>query len=160
MDTAFERLTSVRIRAPTATAVIRAHTATAVAEAKDATVLIVNEMKLGNEHIKILSWIIDADMKELLHSSQELLNDNSVVILGSVRGDKANIVITVRTDVVKKGLNAAVIVKEACSILGGSGGGRPERASGGGPYADKINEAVNEAKQLVREKLEAIGQAG
>jgi alanyl-tRNA synthetase len=151
IDAAFERLTSVRVRAPTATV---------VAEAKDATVPIVDEMKLDNEHIRILSSIIDADMKELLHSSQELLNDNSVVILGSVRGDKANIVITVRTDVVKKGLNATVIVKEACSILGGSGGGRPERSSGGGPYADKINEAVNAAKQLVREKLEAIGQAG
>ena len=66
----------------------------------------------------------------------------------------------VRTDVAKKGLNAAMIVKEACSILGGSGGGRPERAQGGGPYADKINEAVNEAMKLVSEKLEAIGQTG
>ena len=65
-----------------------------------------------------------------------------------------------RTDVAKKGLNAAIIIKEACSLLGGSGGGRPERASGGGPHADKINEAVNEAKKLVHEKLKAIGQAG
>jgi alanyl-tRNA synthetase len=151
IDAAFERLTSVSVRAPPATMTFNAHPATVVA---------VDEMKLDNEHIRILSSIINADMKELLHSSQELLNDNSVVILGSARGDKANIVITVRKDLVKKGLSAAVIVKEACSILGGSGGGRPERASGGGPHADKISEAVNEARQLVREKLEAIGQAG
>ena len=133
---------------------------TAVAEASPVTVPIVEQMKLGNKHIKILSWRIDADMKELLHTSQELLNDNAVVILGGVRAGQAHIVITVRTDVAKKGLNAAMIVKEACSILGGSGGGRPERAQGGGPYADKINEAVNEARKLVSEKLEAIGQTG
>ncbi|MGA7074981.1 MAG: alanine--tRNA ligase [Halobacteriota archaeon] len=147
-DAAFKRLSDVTVVVPTATA---------VAEAKSGTVLIVNEMKLGSELIKILSWIIDADMKELLHTSQELLNDNAVVILGGVRAGLANIVITVRTDVAKKGLNAAMIVKEACNILGGSGGGRPERAQGGGPHADKINEAVKKAMKLVTEKLAAIG---
>jgi alanyl-tRNA synthetase len=80
-----------------------------------------------------------------------------VVILGGVRAGQAHIVITVRTDIAKEGLNAAIIVKEACSILGGNGGGRPERAQGGGPSADKINEAVTEANKLVREKLAAIG---
>jgi alanyl-tRNA synthetase len=117
------------------------------------TVTIVEEMN----GVKILSKIIDANMKELLRTSQELLNDYAVVILGGVRAGQANIVIMMRTDVAKKGLNAAIIIKEACSLLGGSGGGRPERASGGGPHADKINEAVNEAKKLVHEKLKAIG---
>jgi alanyl-tRNA synthetase len=148
LDAAFKRLVDITIAVPTPTA---------QAEAKGVTVLIVDEMKLGNELIKILSWRIDADMKELLHTSQELLNDNDVVILGGVRAGQANIVIMVRTDIAKKGLNAAMIVKEACNILGGSGGGRSERAQGGGPYADKINEAVNEAKKLAREKLAAIG---
>ena len=92
------------------------------------SVLIVSKMKLGHEDIKILSWIIDADIKELLHSSKELLSDNAVVVLGGVREGQAHIVITMRTDVVKKGLNAAVIVKEVCKLLGGSGGGRPESA--------------------------------
>jgi alanyl-tRNA synthetase len=151
MDAVFERLTSVRIRVPPATAV-----ATALAP----SVLIVSKMKLGHEDIKILSWIIDADIKELLHSSKELLSDNAVVVLGGVRAGQAHIVITMRTDLAKKGLNAAMIVKEACSILGGSGGGRPERAQGGGPHAEKIDEAVNKAVKLISEKLEAIGQTG
>jgi alanyl-tRNA synthetase len=145
MDAVFVRLTSP---------------ATAVAAALAPSVLIVSKMKLDNEDIKILSWIIDADIKELLHSSKELLSDNAVVVLGGVREGQAHIVITMRTDVVKKGLNAAVIVKEVCKLLGGSGGGRPERAQGGGPYADKIDEAVNKAMKLVSDKLEEIGQAG
>jgi alanyl-tRNA synthetase len=121
---------------------------------------LVKEMKLGTEYIKILSWIIDADIKELLHSSRELLIDNAVVVLGGVRAGQAHIVITMRTDVAKKGLNAAMIVKEACGILGGSGGGRAERAQGGGPHAGKINEAVEKAVKLISEKLEAIGKTG
>ncbi|MGA8071481.1 MAG: alanine--tRNA ligase [Halobacteriota archaeon] len=108
----------------------------------------------------ILVSRIDGDMKELLYASRELSKDNAVVILGGVHADQAHIIVTVRADLAKKGLDATTIVKEACNILGGSGGGRPERAQGGGPGADKIAESIDKAKQLVREKLEAIGQAG
>ncbi len=150
LDAAFKRLTNVAVTVDTVPNM--------VAQVGDVMVSTVEQPKPG---IKVYSMtLIDANMKELLRTSQELLNDNAVVILGGVRAGKANIVIMMRTDVVKKGLNAAMIVKEVCSILGGRGGGRPERAQGGGPYADKINEAVNQAKKLVREKLEAIGQAG
>jgi alanyl-tRNA synthetase len=148
LDAAFKRLANVAVPLDTVPNVETSVLAP--------TVTIVEEIN----GIKILSKIIDANMKELLRTSQELLNDNAVVILGGVRAGQANIVIMMRTDVAKKGLNAAIIIKEACSLLGGSGGGRPERASGGGPHADKINEAVNEAKKLVHEKLKAIGQAG
>jgi len=150
LDAAFKRLTNVAITMDTVPK--------AVAKAEPVMVSTVEEPKPG---IKVYSMtLIDANMKDLLRTAQELLNDNAVVILGGVRAGKANIVIMMRTDVAKKGLNAAIIIKEACSLLGGSGGGRPERASGGGPHADKINEAVNKAKQLVREKLEALGQTG
>ena len=53
-----------------------------------------------------------------------------------------------------------MIVKQASSLLGGSGGGRPERAQGGGPYAEKIYEAVEKALRLISAKLEEIGQTG
>jgi alanyl-tRNA synthetase len=66
----------------------------------------------------------------------------------------------VRSDIAKKGLDAALIVKKASNILGGSGGGQLERAQGGGPYADKIYEAVHKALKLVSEKLEEIGHTG
>jgi alanyl-tRNA synthetase len=131
---------------------------TGTGEAMPVTVRIVEEMERDNDRIKILRWPkIDADVKELLLTSQELRNDNAVVILGGVRAGQAHIVMTVRTDIAKEGLNAAIIVKEACNILGGNGGGRPERAQGGGPSADNINEAVIRANKLVREKLAAIG---
>jgi alanyl-tRNA synthetase len=110
--------------------------------------------------IQVSSMKIDGDVKELLRISRGLLKDNAVVILGGVRAGQAHMVVTVGTEAAKKGINAAVVVKEACNLLGGSGGGRPERAQGGGPRADRIVEAIEKAKKLVREKLEAIGQAG
>ncbi|MGA9080266.1 MAG: alanine--tRNA ligase-related protein, partial [Halobacteriota archaeon] len=149
VDAAFERLTSVTVEPSTVKALAKAY---------PPMVWIEETMKRGNEpRLKILSSTIDADMKELLHTSQELLNDKAVVILGGVRAGQAHVVITVRANVAKEGLDAATIVKEACSILGGSGGGRPERAQGGGPYADKIHKAVSEARKLVREQLESLG---
>ncbi len=118
------------------------------------------EMQFGTERIKVLTWIIDADIKELLHTSQGLLNEHAVAILGGVSSGQAHIVITVCSDLAKKGLDAALIVKEASNILGGSGGGRLERAQGGGPYTEKIDEAVQKALRLVSEKLEEIGRTG
>jgi alanyl-tRNA synthetase len=150
LDAAFKRFTNVEVTMDTVP--------NAVAKAERVMVSIVEEPKPG---IKVYRMtLIDAHMKELLRTAQELLSDNAVVILGGVRAGKANIVIMMRADVVKQGLNAALIVKEACGILGGSGGGRPERASGGGPHADKISEAVIKARNFVNEKLEAIGQTG
>jgi alanyl-tRNA synthetase len=148
LDIAFKRLTNVAVTVDTVPNV--------VAQVGDVVASTVEEPKRG---IKVYGMtLIDANMKELLRTSQELLSDNAVVILGGVRAGKANIVIVIRTDIVKReSLNAAMIVKEVCGILGGSGGGGPERAQGGGPYADKISEAVDQAKKLVREKLEAIG---
>jgi alanyl-tRNA synthetase len=130
--------------------------ATARAQAFAPTVQIVDTIELDNRRINVFHSSTDADMKEILHTSQELLSDNDVVILGGVRADRANIVIRVSSDLTKKGLDAALIVKEACRVLGGRGGGRPERAQGGGPRVDKINEAVNEARNLVRERLASI----
>jgi alanyl-tRNA synthetase len=149
LDAVFKRLTDVTVplRAPGGEG-----------KAMPVTVRIVEEMERDNDRIKILRLPkIDADMKELLLTSEELRNDNAVVILGGVRAGQAHIVMTVRTDIAKEGLSAAIVVKEACSILGGNGGGRPERAQGGGPSADKINEAVTKANERVREKLAEIG---
>ncbi len=49
----------------------------------------------------------------------------------------------------KAGYSAAEIVKAAAPILGGSGGGSPTFAQGGGPAVDKIDEAVAAAEKLV-----------
>ena len=41
------------------------------------------------------------------------------------------------------------IIKEAASVLGGGGGGRPNLAQGAGPNADKIQDALDLAIELL-----------
>ena len=49
-----------------------------------------------------------------------------------------------------KGLLAGNIVRQVAQVLGGSGGGRPDMASGAGRDGGKMDEAINLAKGLVK----------
>ena len=42
----------------------------------------------------------------------------------------------------KEKYNAGILVKKVASVLGGSGGGRPDVASGAGKDKSKVNEAL------------------
>ena len=45
------------------------------------------------------------------------------------------------------------IAPELGKILGGSGGGKPKLTQSGGPHKEKIDEAMEKAKQLTIKKL-------
>lgn len=45
------------------------------------------------------------------------------------------------------------LVREAAGVIGGRGGGRPEEAQGGGPQADRLEEALDVALARLRELL-------
>jgi alanyl-tRNA synthetase len=42
------------------------------------------------------------------------------------------------------------LLREAAAIVGGRGGGRPEAAQGGGPEVDRLDEALAQARILLR----------
>ncbi len=50
----------------------------------------------------------------------------------------------------EKGLLAGNVIKQVAAVLGGSGGGRPDMASGAGRDASKVEEALALAKGLVK----------
>lgn len=50
----------------------------------------------------------------------------------------------------EKGLQAGAIIKAAAKPLGGDGGGRPELAQGGGPNAERIEEAMAAGREAIR----------
>ena len=60
----------------------------------------------------------------------------------------ARIICFVGTDAVKAGYSAADVVKRLAPALGGSGGGSPAFAQGGGPQLDRIDEAASLAERL------------
>ena len=75
----------------------------------------------------------------------------NVVILASVNTeDKAcQLVVMADDQAVNKGVNAGLLVKEACTILGGKGGGRKNLAQGGGRDGSKLEEALTKIRELI-----------
>jgi alanyl-tRNA synthetase len=78
-------------------------------------------------------------------------NESCAVILASDLGDKVLFVSAVTKDLVKKGIHAGNMVKEAALIAGGGGGGRPDFAQAGGKSPEKTDEAINAVRKQIAE---------
>lgn len=78
---------------------------------------------------------------------------SAAVVFGFADGDKVTLIAAVTDDLVKKGLKAGDIVKQIAPIVGGGGGGRPQMAQAGGKIPAKIDEALDEARKMITEKL-------
>ena len=106
--------------------------------------------------IKVLSTKADAAdinaLRALSDSLKESLGD-SVVILGAVIDGKVSLIASATDAAVKKGAMAGNIIKETAPIIGGKGGGRPNMAQAGGSDADKLDEALNKAVEIVKAQL-------
>ncbi|WP_227352879.1 alanine--tRNA ligase [Haladaptatus salinisoli] len=90
---------------------------------------------------------IDADMDELRATANALSDEGKVAVLGS-GAEGAQFVVAVPDGV---SLNAGEVVGELASRVGGGGGGPPDFAQGGGPDADKLDEALAEAPDVLKQ---------
>ena len=78
--------------------------------------------------------------------------ENAIIVLGVVEKGKAKIAIGVtrhNTDII----HAGDLIKTVAEIVGGKGGGRPDFAQAGGPEADKLDQALEHAKEFITSKL-------
>ena len=74
---------------------------------------------------------------------------SGVVVLGATYIGKAQFIVMVSPDLVKKGVHAGKIIKEVAKVAGGGGGGQPAMANAGGKDVTKITEAVAKARELI-----------
>jgi alanyl-tRNA synthetase len=79
----------------------------------------------------------------------------SAVLLATVQAEKVLLVGGLSRALVDQGLSAGDWVGGAAKIVGGGGGGRPDMAQAGGKNPAKLNEALENAKTTIREKLTA-----
>jgi len=56
-------------------------------------------------------------------------------------------------EAINRGINSAEIAREASSILGGGGSGRPDFAQGGGTLVKKMSDALAKAEEIVRKQV-------
>ena len=105
---------------------------------------------------KIFNKVINGVKVDTLKSISDFVKQaakSSAVILGSQTNGTATIVVAVTDDLVKRGISARDIVKEIAPLIEGSGGGHPQMAQAGSKRAEKIEEAVRSAGQLIVELL-------
>ncbi|MCL5959112.1 MAG: DHHA1 domain-containing protein, partial [Chloroflexi bacterium] len=109
--------------------------------------------------VKVVAAQVPAANLDALREMGDLLKDKlgpSVVVLGSVIGNKPSFVAMVSPNVQ---VHAGNLVKQVASVVGGGGGGRPDVAQAGGKDASKIGDALDRARTLVKEALQKDGRA-
>ncbi len=103
----------------------------------------------------IIEKVAVADMSALRllgDSFRDKLGSGIVVLLGEQDG-KANLLVTVTSDVAEKGVNSGTIAKEASKVGGGSGGGKPTSAQAGIKDVSKAEDVLKKATELVKDML-------
>ena len=89
------------------------------------------------------------DLVSLVDNLKNVYDDTLIIFIGEDNGGLP-VIVSCSQPAIAKGNKAGDIVRNIASILGGSGGGRPEMASGAGKDASKINEALEKAKEIIK----------
>jgi len=113
------------------------------------------ELKTTSDSVVFTTQIQGADNETLRMLTDRFKEKfpSGVAILATVIEDKPSIVVSVSEDLVKKGLLAGDLAKEAASKVNGSGGGRPGLAQAGGKDASKLEEALEAARKMAQQKI-------
>jgi alanyl-tRNA synthetase len=94
---------------------------------------------------------LDGDMDELRATANALVEDGKVAVIGSGR-EGAQFVVAVPDGVA---VDAGDVVGELAGRVGGGGGGPPDFAQGGGPDGEALDDALEDAPEILRQVLDA-----
>jgi alanyl-tRNA synthetase len=128
---------------------VHARSASGMLEDLVAAVRQVDDLRLIAEHVASLP---PQALRDLADAAIAKLG-TGVVVLATTDGDKVPIVAKASKDWVERGVHAGNLLREVARVTGGSGGGRPDFAQGGGRDARKIDQALASVEQLVRAQL-------
>ena len=106
--------------------------------------------------IRVLTATLPNADAAKLRQIGDMLRDkapNIVAVLASVKGDKPAFLAVCGKDSVRHGIKAGDLVKAVCGICGGSGGGKPDSAMGGGKDLNKVDDALAIVDDFVASKL-------
>ena len=106
--------------------------------------------------LKVLTVTVpDADANKLRQMGDMLRDKDPKVaaVLATVNGEKLTFLAVCGKDAVKAGIRAGDLVKQVCTFCGGSGGGKPDSAMGGGKDVLKLDDALATVDNFVASKL-------
>jgi alanyl-tRNA synthetase len=92
-----------------------------------------------------------SELRNLADTLRQRLG-SGVVVLGMEAGGKATLLAAVTEDLAER-VHAGNLVRELAAVVGGRGGGKPALAQAGGPDADKIDEALRQAPEVLEKQI-------
>ncbi len=109
---------------------------------------------IGGLHV-ITATVPGADAGKLRQMGDLLRDKDSAVaaVLCAVNDDKITFLAVCGKDAVAKGVKAGDLVKQVCTCCGGSGGGKPDSAMGGGKDINKVDDALALVDDFIASKL-------
>ncbi len=108
--------------------------------------------------VKLLATSVSGvDMNGLRDLGDQLKDKlgEGVVVLASDLDGKVNLVVMASDEAQKKGAHAGNLVKGIAGLVGGGGGGRPNMAQAGGKNPAGIAQAIDKAKEVLAEQVQA-----
>src|SRR5213078_3975285 len=93
----------------------------------------------------VFKTFVDRDAESLKHLAQALITQaKTIALLGSSDGDTARLVFARSADA-SGDMNA--LMRDACALLDGRGGGKPDLAQGGGKNVSHLTGALEQARR-------------
>ena len=106
----------------------------------------------SKDGVRIVVMESDGDLKQMTKMLKELTLDTSnptLAILGSRVGGGKLMIATTEDTIASERYNAVDILRKISPLISGGGGGRPTFAQGGGSNPDGLDDALNEAKNIL-----------
>ena len=101
--------------------------------------------------VRFIAQEVDMDAQELKTISFSLRKEeNLALVLGAKSGDKALLSVMLTDDLVEKGLDASVIIREIAKEINGGGGGQPFFATAGGSKPSGISKALLQSREFIQ----------
>ena len=119
----------------------------------------VNRFLFGAHNVgglKVLTVMVPSADAGKLRQMGDMLRDKDasvVAVLATVNGEKPTFLAVCGKEAVAKGVKAGELVKLVCTTCGGSGGGKPDSAMGGGKDVLKVDDALAMVDDFVASKV-------
>ncbi|MDD5495724.1 MAG: alanine--tRNA ligase [Candidatus Omnitrophica bacterium] len=111
--------------------------------------------KIGS--VKLVSEVIEDVSMDVLRKLSDRIKakeKSSVIVLATKDDSKVSFIVTITPDLSKeKALNAGELAREFAGLIGGSGGGKPDFAQGGGKDVSKLDKAMEDMREAIKARL-------
>ncbi len=95
---------------------------------------------------------LDADALRKMGDSLKEELESGIILLASKSSEKLIFLSMITDDLVEEGYHAGKLIGQVAKVAGGGGGGRPNMAQAGGSKPEKVEEALEKARELISNK--------